>query len=293
MPTKADDQDLSYLLETVFDLPPNSILHQALHHVGITSIREIMSMEYETIKSLHYPDYETPNYMGELQPEKLYPVPLQIYSLLIRFQGYVAYCKEQYNPIDVNNVTYIDPDDFASYPSSSHFIYFIRNLPTKAATKVTPQPISLPILPTESFPKNQDYSMGRESADATEAPNVEKDSSSSIGQKLNKLVGSDTSEYIQVEKSYNKNKQSISLADCSKSLLLQPYMFQDFIEASILDSTFIDPEHPRIVLPPDPQQVFIMGSDPTFSFLNFGPMKPDPAPNIFWHIPHPIWGVTE
>ena len=80
---------------------------------------------------------------------------------------------------------------------------------------------------------------------------------------------------------------------CSKPLLLQPCMFQDFIKASILDSTFIDPEHPRIVLPPDPQQVYIMGSDPAFSFLNFGPMKPKPAPNIFWHIPHPIWGVTE
>ena len=127
---------LDYLLETVFDQAPNSIIAQALTHDGVTSILDVFSLHTEDIDNLVYPIAQPPDSDGNAQPAAMRPVPRPLRALLHAFQGYVVHQSQLGNSINVGNITNMDPDDFTAYRASPHFLAFNNN------THPTPPPPS-------------------------------------------------------------------------------------------------------------------------------------------------------
>ena len=130
-------ESLTYILEEVFRMLPDSILHRALDHHGYHSFMDLIAMPEEDISSLTYPVFQPADEQGDPQPPLEKPVPKPILAYLRGLQGYMYYRGAELNdPINHHNCMEIDHDEFSSYRCSANFYTFTRrSVPTPLVAK--------------------------------------------------------------------------------------------------------------------------------------------------------------
>ena len=105
--TKAQKKDaVTYLLETVFQLEPDSNIHKAFEHNSLLSPHDLCGLDISIIENLEYPTDTAGNTAV---------LPKGNIGLLKCFKAYVTYHSLSGSPITDSDWTTLDPDEFDAF----------------------------------------------------------------------------------------------------------------------------------------------------------------------------------
>lgn len=123
---------MTYILETIFNLNADSILHKSLERAAITSPLDLITMREVEYELLDYEDSQ----------KAILTIPRGYSGLLRAFKAFISYQVSKGISIDDNTWTTITPDEFNSFRVSSTYL---QNLSTPAAISSSSQSSSDPL----------------------------------------------------------------------------------------------------------------------------------------------------